>query len=80
MWDGVGTPRVSRGAGTTQDAHKYLRQARLSASIDAATTAWANGVDWDEAWAIAQKATDKSMPLPKAKARPKPKAKAKGLR
>ena len=51
----------------------------MSATIEAAATAWKHGVEWDEAWALAQKATDKAMPLPaaKPKAKSKPLAKAK---
>ena len=69
-----------------RDVSFYVRSARKAIIIDAAARAWANGVPWEEALSITEKAMaaagqgtkgkGKGKGIGKAKAKPKAKSKA----
>ena len=68
--------RLVRGPGLAKDARIYVNRARESIVLNAAATAWSQGVPWTEALEIASKAIEKASP--DAKARPKGKGRGKG--
>ena len=72
----IGLVRLVRGPSTQKDAQKYVQSARQRITLNAAATAWAQGVPWSEALNIAERAI--AQATPKSRAIPKGKAKAKG--
>lgn len=78
--------RLLRGSKENKkDVDKYTQQAKEDIALQAAATAWANGVPWAEALTLVttaiNRADAKAKPMPKAsakaKAKPVPKALAK---
>ena len=65
-----------RGPSTAQDARNYVQSAKRRITLNAAASAWSQGVPWSEALAIAERAIEKATPKPRALPKRKSKAKA----
>lgn len=69
--------RLARGPDDARNAAAYAERAKRFIVLEAAATAWSNGVPWAEALDIAERAISKANP--KARAIPKGKAAAKAV-